>query len=789
MNKFLLLMLSAYVCVTALTAQNRLRIDDGWRFRLGDDSAFSRPELDDSQWRRLDLPHDWSIEGTFDKGNPMGNDGGYLPAGVAWYRLTLSPDDLQVTSGQSGERVPVCSYDRQKLYFEGVYMNSSVYINGRLAGGHPYGYASFWVDATGLLRPDSANVVAVRVDNSAQKNCRWYTGSGIYRHVWLYGMSDSGIDDPWRLFVRTGQVYGISADGTRADSATVILTYGDSTETRTYRDVSLWSPEHPSLYTLRWGDLTVEHGFRTLSYSAADGLRLNGRPYVLNGGCLHHDNGVIGAAAFDAAEWRKARLMKEAGFNAARTSHNPPAEEFLRACDHLGLLVIDEAFDGLRAKKNDHDYHKYIDRWWQEDVDALVLRDRNHPSVLCWSNGNEVYERKKLEVVTTSRRLAGRMRQQDPTRGVTQALCGWDKDWDIYDPLAETLDIMGYNYLIHYAESDHERVPDRVMWQTESYPAEAFRNWAAVHDHSYVIGDFVWTALDYLGESGIGRSYYASDPADAGEHWQGLKWPWHGAYCGDIDITGWRKPISHYRDILWDEDSTRLYMAVREPNGYRDSITCTHWSVWPTWPSWNWPGHEGRPVDVEVYSRYPRVRLYLDGTLIGEKATTRAEEFKAVFTLPYRAGRLRAVGIRPDGTADESGAQVLETAGPASRIRLTADRTALTADAQDVSFVEVEITDSQGRPVPNADTQLTFRLSGRGTLLAAGSADMTSMDSYAGHLAASETPADPSVNSTTCHAWQGRAVCVIRSGHKTGTLRLTVSGPGLRTQTLSLRVR
>ena len=763
----------------SLQAQHRELLDYGWRFQLGDDSTWVAPNFDDSHWRQLDLPHDWSIEGSFRQDHPMGNDGGYLPAGTGWYRLRVKAGSLRDKS----------SYAIRKLYFEGVYQHSSVYVNGKLAGGHPYGYASFWVDVTDLWQPGQDNLIAVRVDNSVQKNCRWYSGSGIYRHVWLYGMNPNRMDDPWKLYVRTGQLKGISADGLTADTASVEISYGDYHETRTYYNVKLWSPEHPTLYPIKVGELEIEHGFRTISYSAQTGLLLNGKPYILNGGCLHHDNGIIGAAAYDASEWRKARLLKEAGFNAARTSHNPPAEEFIRACDHLGLLVIDEAFDGLRAKKTDHDYHELIDQWWQEDVDALVLRDRNHPSVMCWSNGNEVYERKKLEIVTTSRKLARRMRADDPSRGVTQALCGWDKDWEIYDPLAETLDIMGYNYLIQYAESDHERVPERVMWQTESFPAEAFKSWEATQDHIYVIGDFVWTAIDYLGESGIGRAHYASDPADRGEHWVGSKWPWHGAYCGDIDLTGWRKPVSHYRDILWNDAEERLFLAVREPDCYRDSIICTSWSVWPTWQSWNWPGWEGKDIEVEIYSRYPRVRLYLNDQLIAERNTSRAEEFKATIALPYQAGTLRAVGIKTDGTEDIARQQTLLTAGQPARLRLTADKSQLSASQPDVSFIVVEVLDAQGNVVPDAAVPLTFRLQGKGTLLAAGNADLTDQTPYANHLSSARMQDDPKTNLTTHSTWKGRAVCAVRSGRHPGNLKLSVSGEGVQSYTLTIPVK
>ncbi len=231
----------------------------------------------------------------------------------------------------------------------------------------------------------------------------------------------------------------------------------------------------------------------------------------------------------------------------------------------------------------------------------MVLRDRNHPAIISWSVGTEVIERRQLEVLTTAHKLSNLCRSLDPTRPVTQALCAWDADWEIYDPLAAEHEVVGYNYMIHRAEGDHARVPERVIWQTESYPRDAFQSWAMVHDHSYIVGDFVWTAIDYLGESSIGRYYYQGDTP--GEHYQGTHFPWHGAYCGDIDITGLRKPISFYRQLLFDrEHAQKLHLAVREPDGYPGTIRETQWSVWPTWDSWNWSGWEGKPVDVTVSS-------------------------------------------------------------------------------------------------------------------------------------------------------------------------------------------
>ena len=688
---------------------------------------------DSSLWRTLDLPHDWSIEGTFSEDAPAGNDGGYLSTGKAWYRKTLSLDDAY--------RDKIL-----RLYFEGVYMNSKVYVNGHLAGGHPYGYSSFFVDITPYVKVGKNNI-EVSVDNSQQKNCRWYSGSGIYRHVWLITTGKRYIDE-WSVSVTTPDIHTVNIKGE------VVLEGGKRQPVSKILHVDnphLWTPDDPYLYhtTLEAeGDvLPISYGIRTIEYSAEKGLLLNGKSIVLNGGCVHHDNGILGAASFDAAEYRKVRLMKEAGFNAVRTSHNPPSEAFLRACDELGLLVVDEAFDGWREKKNDFDYSTLIDQWWKEDIKAMVLRDRNHPSVFCWSIGNEVIERKKIEVVKTAHNMAELCRQFDESRRpVTSALAAWDSDWDIYDPLAAEHDIVGYNYMIQMSESDHERVPSRVMMQTESFPRDAWQNYRKVADYPYIIGDFVWTAIDYLGESGIGRWYYQGDPA--GEHWERPLFPWHAAYCGDIDLTGLRKPISHYRSMLWNKEGEQLYMAVREPDGYHGQIKTTLWGTWPTSENWNWAGHEDKPIEVEVYSHYPQVKLYLNDKLIGEKSVDKG---MAVFTLPYQPGKLRAEA------GDES--VTLQTAGEAKTIRLTADHTRLKADGQDLAFITVEMQDDNGNLNSIADNLLTATVKGPAQIVAFGNADIKDCD-----------PLYDSTHKT----WHGRALLIIRNTGKKGKVTVTV---------------
>lgn len=323
--------------------------------------------------------------------------------------------------------------------------------------------------------------------------------------------------------------------------------------------------------------------------------------------------------------------------------------------------------------------------------------------------------------MTTARKLAALCRQLDPTRPVTSALAAWDSDWEIYDPLAEAHDIVGYNYMIHKAESDHLRAPSRVMVQTESFPNDAWRNFRTVKDHPYVIGDFVWTAMDYIGESGIGRWYYDGDLP--GEHYHRPLYPWHASYCGDIDLTGQRKPISHYRSMLWNENGKEhLYIAVKEPDGYKGKIRTTSWSTWPTFECWNWPGHEDNPIEVEVYSHYPTVRLYLDNQLIAEKSVN---EMKAIFSLPYKAGVLKAEGLR-DGKVMET--TTLSTAGAPVSLRLTADREVLHADGQDLSFLIIEAIDEAGHVVPVADNLLSVSVQGAGTLQALGNADIKDVD-------------------------------------------------------------
>ena len=765
MKKKLITMMLAIVVATASAQTQRQLFDFGWQF------------THNGKTQTVDLPHDWDIfEGPNSGKGATGTGGGWFKAGKGEYRKTFKTPDSELV----------------KLHFEGVYQKAEVYVNGQKAGQHHYGYTPFTVDVTPYLYKEKReNEVVVKVDNSEQPNCRWYSGSGIYRHVWLETMPALHIAENG-VFVTTPEVSADKAlvlvdvtvqNESQADrNATVVVggahlmvavKAGESktvTTTLYVNNPRLWSPENPTLYEAKVklkeagnviDNATAKYGIRTFSFDAENGFVLNGQKVLINGACVHHDDGVLGAMAFDAAEIRKVRQMKEAGFNLIRTSHNPTTRAFLDACDSIGMLVIDEAFDGWRTQKNPYDYSTVIDSCFREDIHAMVLRDRNHPCVISWSIGNEVIERKDIRVVYTARQMKKAIHEHDKTRPVTEALCAWDRDWEIYDPHAEVLDVVGYNYMIFKHASDHERDPKRVLWQTESYPRDAFRTWTVSHDFPYVVGDIVWTGLASLGESGIGRNYYKGERE--GESWiEGGQPEWHGAPCGDVDITGWRKPISHYREMLWNQD-TPLYMAVREPNNYHGDIKTTMWSVWPTWESWTWPGWEGKPVEVEVYTHQPEVKLYLDDQLVGTKQVSRDTEFKAVFTVPYKAGTLRAEASSESVT--------LRTAGEPVRLRLTPDHPVMAANGQSLTFVTVEVLDKQGTPVPEVAIDCEATVKGAGTLLAFASADLKDTEPY---------------TSPRVKTWKGRALLVIRSTQKKGSVSVTIKS-ALPTASLSLK--
>jgi Beta-galactosidase/beta-glucuronidase len=790
---FLLLFASFNFSIAQDNKERKQLFDFNWKFFLGDTASAKLNDFNDVAWRNLDLPHDWSIEGKVSPKNPASGAGGYFPAGIGWYRKTFKAQD-------------VWKNKRVSIYFEGVYMNAEVFINGKSLGVHPYGYTSFVYDLTDYLNFDKENVIAVRVDNSHQLNSRWYSGSGIYRHVWMEVTNPVHVAH-WGVAISTPQVSSKKAsvvvktlvkNETNIPQIVMVKTVlwnknkktagnnqvklellanteKEVAQTINVADPMLWAPESPYLYNAQVqilkdnqviDDTRTNFGVRSIKVTAEDGFLLNGQKVKINGGCVHHDNGCLGSAAFDRAEERKVELLKKAEFNAVRTSHNPPSEAFLEACDKLGLLVMDESFDCWRVGKNKYDYSVYFDHWWERDLKAMVMRDFNHPSIFMWSIGNEIPERGTPQAVKTADMLVSAIKKIDISRPVTSAIVMNDKKWEAFDSLMQVHDVAGYNYHLYSAPADHQRVSSRIIVHTESYPKDAFVNWDLGQKNTFVLGDFVWTAMDYLGESGIGRYYYSGDVP--GENWDHDLFPWHGAYCGDIDITGWRKPISHYRSMLYNNNE-KLYMAVREPEPSPLEIKETWWSVWPTWESWTWPGFEGKNIQVEVYSKYPKVRLYLNNKLIGEQSATRDQQFKATFSVPYVSGILKAVGVENDKEMEST---ILQTAGESAKIKLTADRKEILANGQDLSFVNVEITDKDGIFQPNATNRLNFKIEGAGFIAGVSNADLKDCDQYIGN---------------TRKVWKGRALVVVKSSLNNGDIKLTVTSPGLTEAAVDIR--
>jgi beta-galactosidase len=773
--------------------------DDDWRFHRGGAQGAEAAEFDDSRWRRLDLPHDWSIEDLPGTRSPFDADaisqvsGGFTVGGTGWYRKTFN-----VPESQKGRRV--------LIQFDGVYMNAEVWLNGQRLGEHPYGYTSFWFDLTGKVKFGGANVIAVKVKNEGE-NSRWYSGSGIYRHVWMKTLDPVHVAQ-WGTYITTPEVSASSArvnmktkvlnETERAARVTLVTKILDASGAEAAQAKSehtidadgshefeqdaglqtpaLWSPESPALYTAvgevyREGQLAdrveTKFGVRTISFDAEHGFRLNGKTVKLKGGCLHHDNGPLGARAYDRAEERRVELLKAAGYNALRMAHNPPSPAFLEACDRLGVMVIDEAFDMWREGKNPHDYHLFFDEWWRRDVESMVGRDRNHPAVILWSIGNEIPDRRNPEVVKLAKTLADYVHKLEPTRPMTAAV---NNLRDQQDPYFAALDVTGYNYAAggdHMSRSlyalDHARVPERVMVGTESYPLEAFDSWMGVVDHPYVVGDFVWTAFDYVGEASIGWRGY----------WQESNfYPWNLAYCGDIDICGWKRPQSFYRDALWKEDQVSLFVKPPrpsfEPNPKRQSWSKWHWD--DVVADWNWKGFENRPLEVSVYSSCEEVELFLNGRSLGRKPTNRSTQFAAKWQVPYQPGVLRAVGH--EGPREVHSAE-LRTAGEPLQIKLSADRTSIKPDGQDLSYVTVELVDARGVRNPKAENLVEFTLEGPGAIVGVGNSNPVSTESY---------------QQPRRKAWQGRCLVIIKSdfksGGRAGRIVLKASARGLRPATL-----
>jgi beta-galactosidase len=501
-------------------------------------------------------------------------------------------------------------------------------------------------------------------------------------------------------------------------------------------------------------------GIREIKFSVENGFMLNGVQVKLRGACLHHDLGPLGSTAFDRAEERRVEVMKASGFNAIRTSHNPPSTAFLDACDRLGVLVMDEAFDCWEVAKNPNDYGKYFKEWWQCDLNSLILRDRNHPSVIMWSIGNEINERGDESGYIIAKQLGDEVRRLDPTRPVTEGICGyWDRPgrpWSDLDKAFTFLDVGGYNYQHGQYEKDHQRFPNRIIVGTESYSKDIPDIWRLVEKNPYVLGDFVWTGMDYLGEAGVGAARGGSTPG-----------VYFGSFCGDLDLCGFKKAPSYYRDVVWGLSPLEVFVHRPIPEGQRENV-----SGWG-WPdelaSWTWPDCDGKSMQVSVYSKCESVRLELNGKEIGTQQTS--GRWTARFEVPYTAGELKAVGLKDGKTV---ATQVLRTVGPAKKVRLTVDRSTIRADRGDLAYVTVEITDASGDVLPDATNLVRFTLTGPGELTAVGSGAPNVMESF-------RQP-----QHTT---WHGRCLAILRPKGDSGPIALKAEADGLEAATVVVTTR
>jgi beta-galactosidase len=790
---------------SAQAPRERQLFDDGWRFHLGDVGQGESPGLEDRSWREVDLPHDWSIEGPYDPQYASGT--GFLPGGIGWYRKTF-----RLPASVRGQRV--------SIRFDGVYRNSTVWINGELLGSRPYGYSSFEYDLTPHLRfGPGANVLAVRVEREVVADSRWYTGSGIYRHVWLNVTGTLHVA-PWGVYVTTpvvGEAEALVSVETRvmnespgeartrvvtsvlsAEGEEVARTEGEeriaSAGDRTFvhqvalADPALWSPRTPHLYVAvtrvyRDGVLIdeqrTEFGIRSFRFIPDRGLVLNGQPLKLKGVCLHHDLGVLGAAFFEEALARRLRSLKAIGVNALRTAHNPMAPEFYEMADRMGFLVMDEAFDewiggkrkwaegwnvGVAERRG---YHEYFDEWGVRDAQAMVRRDRNHPSIIMWSLGNEIdypgdpftHPRGRQTsseaqpglsanlMAPIARRLIAAVKELDTSRPVTMGLA--DIDASNATGVADMLDVVGYNYQEQHYERDHQAHPDRVIYGSEN--SRSVDAWGAVVLNDYVAGQFVWTGMSYLGEA--------------------RQWPSHGSDAGLLDVQGFWKRDAYLRQALWSEEPM-VYAVAWGPAA--DESRMADWprpmGRVPAVERWGWTEDPRPDIPLEIYSNCDSVEVLLNGRSLGVRPIADPLVPALLWAVPNEEGTVEVRGRKAGAVAARF---QLNTIGPPARLELTPDLSTLRAGGQQVSTVEVRVLDGNGNRIPDADLTVSFEVAGQGRLLAVASADLTDT-----------TP----VTAREVTLYQGRAVAVVRSGAGPGRIAVRATATGVAPAEVTIAV-
>ncbi|MBB3057133.1 beta-galactosidase GalB [Mucilaginibacter gotjawali] len=771
--------------------------DKGWRFNLGDVAGGEKLDVKDGTWRVLDLPHDWSIEGKFSKENPATPEGGALPGGIGWYRKTFT--------------VPASAKNKLVyIDFDGVYQKSTVWINGHNLGFRPNGYISFRYDLTPYLNFGGTNTIAVKVDNSVQPNSRWYSGSGIYRNVWLT-TTDKVAVDHWGTYVITPSVTDKAAEvkvvasilnATRAQQPVTITTtllnaegkaVATTTENTVLKDAStrftqdlkinnpiLWSVEKPYLYKVLTkisgknsaDSYTTPIGIRYFNFDADKGFSLNGKLMKILGVCDHHDLGSLGAAINTRALERQLQMLKAMGCNGIRTSHNPPAPELLDLCDKMGFIVMDEAFDCWEWQKVKYDYHLYFKEWHKRDLEDQVLRDRNHPSVMIWSIGNEIPQQGDTTALRIAPELAGIVHSLDKTRPITTANDNPGKGNKIIQSGA--IDLIGYNYHEFDYATFHDRYPGKKFIATETtsglemrghydMPSDSIRVWPSRYDkpftdgnpdnsvsaydnvrpgwgstheatwkvmkkYDFLSGMFIWTGWDYLGE-----------PTP-------YSWPSRSSYFGIIDLAGFPKDVYYMYQSEW-----------------------TNKTVLHIFPHWNWT--PGKMVDVwAFYNNADEVELFLNGKSLGTKKKL-GEDLHIMWRVKYEPGTLKAVS-RKNGKVVLI--REIHTAGAPAKIELVADRKNIKADGKDLSFITVKILDKDGNVVPNADNLVNFKVSGPGFIAGVDNGDEVSHDPFKANYR---------------KAFNGLALAIIQTKEKAGNITFTATAAGLKSATTVLQVK
>ena len=770
------------------------------------------------------LPYDAMQLETRSEKIPLGRNTGYYPS-------------LETSYAKSFD-VPEAWRDRCVfLEFEGVYRDSMVYINGQYAGGCPHGYTCFKVPCDPFLKYGENNTVKVMA--KTHQDSRWYPGAGIIRSVnlligGLCHIAPDGLRITTPEVGKDGAVVQVSTKLVNAGHASVTATvvteicdaegfcvakgqapltlYGGESETllqRLYVEApALWSVDTPSLYTahVRVGadGTTLDEGeerfgIRSLSLDVRHGLRINGECVKLRGACIHHDNGLLGAAAIPRAEERRAELLKAAGFNAVRSAHNPISRAFLDACDRIGLLVMDELTDMWTQRKTDYDYSTAFPRHWPELVDSMTDKDFNHPSVIFYSIGNEIQENGTAHGAKIGRRLAQRLKENDPTRYTVNSanllmaamgqikppmsgtdvqmgstdineimsslgdymarLVTLDAIGDITEESFSCVDVAGYNYATARYLSDGAKYPNRILMGSETFPAQIAENWGIVRGHSHVIGDFTWTGWDYLGEAAIGQTRYKGEPYD-----ERHVWPWYIAWCGDLDITGHRRPASFFREIVFGLREAP-YLAVRYPETNGRTPTTGGWDFIDGTASWNWAGQEGKPLQVEVYAPGDTVALFLNGE---EVAELNPIGFRALATIDYAPGELLAVSYEK---GVELGRFALQSAGSELILHAEADRSVIRADDADLAYISLTLTDAKGVVHTQKDRPVTVKVDGAGFLAGLGSANPKSTEAF---------------SSERFTSFEGRLLAIVRPSGE-GEIHISASAEGCEPVTLTVR--